>query len=341
MTISIQLVEVPENEQVLTRQVAFPSMGGTIGRAFDCTLVLPDFSRFLSRVHAEIVPCADGSGGYELINRSANGLTVNVQPLSKGKRIALFDGDVIKLGGYVLLVSDLNSALSKPSPVKASGESNQTPLSQPSTEQPTESPFKHNLVDQDDFMSPFGQEETLVSPSMSTEEQSVGEFSVEHVQSDDPFGDDPFSENDMTLKEPRDTRADMLDDDLNIPVLEAQSLARETSPSLRSREQQMFQENLKLLTKLVEQQKPARRENIGREKLMACLQVTLDRFLETLTPQTLEEEFDDYLSGWGSKDKKYWDLYRKQFNRKLKQGDFRRQFLAMFVEELREKDQQS
>ncbi|GLQ32879.1 type VI secretion system-associated FHA domain protein [Litoribrevibacter albus] len=337
MTISIQLVEVPENEQVLTRQVAFPSAGGTIGRAFDCTLVLPDFNRFLSRVHAEIVPCADGSGGYELINRSANGLTVNVQPLTKGKRIALFDGDVIKLGGYVLLVSDLNSALSKPASAKAPVEAKPAALSGG----PLESPFKHNLVDQDDFMSPFGQEETIVSETGHMDEAPISEFSVEHVQSDDPFGDDPFSEEEITLREPTAKRPQTEDDDLDIPVLEAQSLARETSPSLRSREHQMFQENLKLLTKLVEQQKPARREHLGREKLMACLQVTLDRFLETLTPQTLEEEFDDYLSGWGSKDKKYWDLYRKQFNRKLKQGDFRRQFLAMFVEELREKDQQS
>ncbi|GAA3924063.1 type VI secretion system-associated FHA domain protein [Litoribacillus peritrichatus] len=332
MTISIQLVEVPENEQVHTRQVAFPSAGGTIGRAFDCTLVLPDFNRFLSRVHAEIVPCVDGSGGYELVNRSANGLTINGQPLTKGKRVALFDGDVIKLGGYVLLVSDLNSALVKPVPPKMPVE--------PSRDLPSESPFKHNLVDQDDFMSPFGQEESIARQPETAKAQPISEFSVDNVQADDPFGTDPFSDDEMTLKEPVAAPSEALDDHLDIPVLEAESLARETAPAVRASEHQMFQENLKLLTKLVEQQKPARREHLGREKLMACLQTTLDRFLETLAPQTLEEEFDDYLSGWGSKDKKYWDLYRKQFNRKLKQGDFRRQFSAMFVEELREKDQQ-
>ncbi len=319
MTISIQLVEVPENEQVQARQVAFPSSGGTIGRAFDCTLVLPDFNRILSRVHAEILPKIDGSGGFELMNRSANGLQVNAQPLMKSKTISLFDGDVIKLGGYVLLVSDLNSALSKTAPVTESIPENNF--------RAEASPFNNNLVDQDDFMSPFGQEDRAFTPPPEVDDVPVSEYSVDNVQSEDPFGSDPFAEDDVTFNEPKK----------EIPVLEVQALEVDTAKA--PAEQQLFQDNLKMLTKLVEQQQPARRDPLARDKLMTCLESTLDRFLETLAPQNLEEEFNDYLSGWGSKDKKYWHLYKKQFERKLKQGEFQRQFSAMFLEEMREKDQ--
>lgn len=336
MTISIQLVEVPENEQVQTRQVAFPRAGGTIGRSFDCTLVLPDFSRFLSRVHAEIVPSL--KGGYEIVNKSANGLNVNAQPLTKGKSIVLFDGDVIKLGGYVLLVSDMNAALTK----KTATSHPEEAVQQPPFEA-VEPPFKSNLVDQDDFMSPFGQDDTAFGEPQMTEEPLVAkdDYSVENVNTDDPFGDDPFADDGMSLNE---SAMHAPEEDSDIPVLEVEALERESSPApaVHSADQNMFQENLRMLTKLVEQQQPVHRDPLGREKLMACLKTTLDRFLETLTPEALEEEFNDYITGgWGSKDKKYWDMYRKRFNRKLKNGEFRRQFNAMLMEEIREKDQQN
>ncbi|UJF17208.1 FHA domain-containing protein [Vibrio sp. SS-MA-C1-2] len=54
MTISFQLIEIPESEQVLARQVTLPENGGTLGRGFDCDIQLPDFSKHVSRVHAEI-----------------------------------------------------------------------------------------------------------------------------------------------------------------------------------------------------------------------------------------------------------------------------------------------
>ncbi|MFC6670672.1 type VI secretion system-associated FHA domain protein [Marinobacterium aestuariivivens] len=70
---------------------------------------------------------------------------------------------------------------------------------------------------------------------------------------------------------------------------------------------------------------------------MDCLQRTLDRFLDELSPVHLEEAFSDFCSGWGSRDKKYWRLYRKQFNRKLDRREFHHRFTALFVEELRGK----
>lgn len=105
MTISIQLVEVPENEKVPSRQIILPANGGTIGRAYDCTLVLPDFDRKLSRKHIRIDLSPQGS--FQVTDLSINGATLNQQPLNRGIAQQINDGDILKLGDYTLLLSDM------------------------------------------------------------------------------------------------------------------------------------------------------------------------------------------------------------------------------------------
>jgi type VI secretion system protein ImpI len=56
-----------------------------------------------------------------------------------------------------------------------------------------------------------------------------------------------------------------------------------------------------------------------------------------MAPEYLEEMFNGYITGWGSRDKKYWQLYKKQFRRKLARREFHRQFESIFMEELRGK----
>ena len=111
MNISFQLIELPENEQVVSRQISLPSSGGTIGRSYECTVQLPDMSRTLSRVHIEVLPHSEG--GFQVIDRSANGAQVNGVFLGAGQSAKVSDGDSIRIGGYLLLVSDMQELFSK------------------------------------------------------------------------------------------------------------------------------------------------------------------------------------------------------------------------------------
>ncbi|MEH6577998.1 MAG: FHA domain-containing protein [Amphritea sp.] len=304
MTISIQLVEVPENEQAINRQVSLPGGGGTIGRSYGCTLQLPDFNRQLSRVHAEIT--SDSQGRFQVVDLSTNGLFVNGTLLGKGHRKPLRDGDVLKLGGYVLLISDMVSLFAdqpEPSVEMADAAGRREPE------------FSMDSLNADDLGWPDSGE-AVAKPTTASDM-----FSKDNVLADDQLGYDPFDD-EFEMKQPNmAVHGDIVS----------------IEPSSSSDVQQLMTDSLTQLNKLMEQQKQSQMEPFGHDQLMDCLQRTLDRFLVELSPEHLEDTFNDYISGWGAKDKKYWRLYRKQFNRKLERKEFHRQFSALFVEELRGK----
>lgn len=81
----------------------FDTRGGTIGRAEDNTLVLPDVKRHVSRLHAEV----SFSGGSFLIRNvgSGNPLMLNGRPLTPGDSAELNEGDTLLLGSYALHVT--------------------------------------------------------------------------------------------------------------------------------------------------------------------------------------------------------------------------------------------
>jgi len=308
MSISLQLVEVPPDEQVINRQVALPESGGTIGRAYDCTLQLPDFNRQLSRVHAEIAPAP--GGGYQVTDRSTNGVIHNGKLLGRGQHQRLHDGDTLKLGSYMLLVSDMNSLF---------GESDD-PFAEEAPAMAAEPEFDATGLNTEEQGWPL-EEVAAAAADLTPEPQ----FSRDNVLADDRFGYDPFEDE----LEMRDEGPVMRNDVV--------TLDQPLDQPMGSDAQQQLNDGLKQLTLLIEQQRRLQAEPYGHEQLMDCLQRTLDRFLDELDPGQLEESFDDYISGWGSRDKKYWKLYRKQFSRKLERREFHRQFSALFVEELRGK----
>lgn len=82
----------------------FTAAGGTIGRAPDNTLVLPDPERFVSGQHAAIEVEGDR---YFLVDTSTNGTYVNNgdQPVGHGRRVELNSGDRIQIGDFELAVS--------------------------------------------------------------------------------------------------------------------------------------------------------------------------------------------------------------------------------------------
>ncbi|MFM2068749.1 MAG: type secretion system-associated domain protein TagH, partial [Pseudomonadota bacterium] len=81
---------------------SFDELGGTIGRADNNHLVLPDPERTISRVHAKVSYRADG---YTIVDNGSNPISINGSPLGSGREHVLAAGDQVQIGGYVLVVS--------------------------------------------------------------------------------------------------------------------------------------------------------------------------------------------------------------------------------------------
>ncbi|HSI61221.1 MAG TPA: FHA domain-containing protein, partial [Ideonella sp.] len=78
---------------------SFDELGGSIGRADTNQLVLPDPERSISRVHAQVV---FRNGGYAVIDRGSNPISVNGKPVGNGREVPLPDGAQLQIGGYLL-----------------------------------------------------------------------------------------------------------------------------------------------------------------------------------------------------------------------------------------------
>ncbi|WP_233853392.1 type VI secretion system-associated FHA domain protein TagH [Paraburkholderia sp. HD33-4] len=82
--------------------VAFGAAGGTIGRANDCTLVLPDQQRAISRIHARV---EFRGGDYLLCDLGSNPSVLNQRALGGTREARLANGDQLLIGPYLLEVS--------------------------------------------------------------------------------------------------------------------------------------------------------------------------------------------------------------------------------------------
>jgi FHA domain-containing protein len=83
-------------------EAQFGETGGTIGRSPQCTLVLPDPERHISRIQAEI-NCSGAE--YVLVDRGiANPVQRNGAAVGTGRSVPLRDGDELHVGDYVLRV---------------------------------------------------------------------------------------------------------------------------------------------------------------------------------------------------------------------------------------------
>lgn len=82
-------------------EASFDELGGSIGRAPENQLVLPDPERTVSRVHAQVV---FRSGAYAIVDRGSNPVSVNGRALGHGREQVLSGGDSVQIGGYTLQV---------------------------------------------------------------------------------------------------------------------------------------------------------------------------------------------------------------------------------------------
>ena len=304
MTISIQLVEIPDNEQVANRQVVLPSAGGTIGRSYDCTLTLSDYGRTLSRQHLEISRASDGS--YRVTDLSSHGSLLNQAPLQRGIAQRLADGDILKIAGYTLLVSDL----SEPQQDSELLERDSLGISAEK--------FDATNIGLND---PIDSAEEALFEAMDSPVASA--FNADNVMLDDPFGYDPF-EDDLAMQ-PQQAPQE----------LAATPVAGNGEIQVAGDQDQQFSQGLAQLQQLITQQQQWQHSTLQHDKLLDCIHQALDKFLEEFDPAAMQSEFDDYISGWGSRDKRYWKLYQKKYQRKRDKGEYQQQFAALFMDALR------
>jgi FHA domain-containing protein len=104
-------VETYNGQAVSGLSASFDEIGGTIGRAENNQLVLPDPDRTISRVHAQVV---FRNGGYAILDRGSNAVMVNGTPLGNGREAPIRDGDRLTIGGYELRVAVGQKAATDP-----------------------------------------------------------------------------------------------------------------------------------------------------------------------------------------------------------------------------------
>lgn len=84
------------------QQWQLPLQGGTIGRSQECTWVLDDPNRIVSRQHARVQ--IDDSRCY-WTDLGTNSTQVNGKPMPPGEQVLLNPGDVLKIGDYLLTLA--------------------------------------------------------------------------------------------------------------------------------------------------------------------------------------------------------------------------------------------
>lgn len=104
MSLQITMIKAPGGVGVSNESHTFSDAGGTIGRGDSNIVVLQDPDRFLSSRHCEII--CDARHKY-IVDLSTNGTFLNgaAEPLGKGSRAQLSDGDTFEIGDYVFKVA--------------------------------------------------------------------------------------------------------------------------------------------------------------------------------------------------------------------------------------------
>lgn len=111
--IAIRLVSYAGEAPATALEATFGAAGGDIGRGADCTLVLPDPERRISRKHLQVA-CRDGGFFLRLISTNLL-VELDSVPLAPGVECALAAGAQIRIGPF-LLRAEAHAALAPPSP---------------------------------------------------------------------------------------------------------------------------------------------------------------------------------------------------------------------------------
>lgn len=104
MVLKLEIVQTPQGVNLVEAEKTISEQGGSIGRGENNTWVLADPERFLSSRHCEVTCEAEQ---FFLVDTSTNGTFYNgaPEPVGRGTRVALKDGDSFEVGDYKFVVS--------------------------------------------------------------------------------------------------------------------------------------------------------------------------------------------------------------------------------------------
>ncbi|AMX01383.1 type VI secretion system-associated FHA domain protein TagH [Microbulbifer thermotolerans] len=104
MDLILSVLADPSGANMLKHTKLFTPAGGSLGRADSNDWVLPDPERVVSSRHA-LITFSDNQ--YYLVDESTNGTYLNQaeNPVGKGNRVPLNDGDILGIGDYQLKVT--------------------------------------------------------------------------------------------------------------------------------------------------------------------------------------------------------------------------------------------
>ena len=104
MALQLTIIKFPPGIALAEDRKTFGPQGGVIGRGVDNDWILSDPERFLSSRHCQI---SSEGGRYFLTDLSTNGTFVNgsPEPVGRGSRIALNEGDCFDVGEYKFQVT--------------------------------------------------------------------------------------------------------------------------------------------------------------------------------------------------------------------------------------------
>jgi type VI secretion system protein len=192
MSLLLTITAAPAGSTVPESSKTFDVTGGTIGRGNQNAWILDDPERFLSSLHCQI---SAENGQYYLTDLSTNGTFFNgsPDPMGKGCKLPLQDGDKFSLGDYEFSVSLWNQAAATTSTDSGAGAmvgasdpfelGSPDPFSQPAGNNDfdhglgsTSSPFDTGYVSKSDSLFNVSPEESdpLIALDKAREEHSFG-----------------------------------------------------------------------------------------------------------------------------------------------------------------------
>lgn len=303
MTLSLQILEAPNDESSIAREYHMHDREIIIGREFDCNLCLPDGTAQISRHHAKIVKASDEKK-FTVIDTSSNGTLVNGNKISKAVEFKLRDGDLLNIGRYKILVS----LIEKPDEI-INGSNDET-----NREKSHFRVASKNAVD-----------DLLVAGYSDVEVKAIKPkgFSRKVRDLTPDLMYDPFEE-EGNLKRTNVDEEDVFDVDgsLGGNVPQSATDVSETSHNPRNH----------LITNV--QNKSELDPELSRKLFNEIIPVAFEKFLVELDPEKLEREYDDFIFGWRNRNKRYWAIHKKQFKKKKEDGTLLRLFRAYLTEQM-------
>lgn len=298
MTLSVQLIQIPACETAPQREFFLNGTEFKIGRDFAADVCLPDLSGQISRTHTVLKKMPDGS--YKITNTSTNGTTLNGNDMSSKETLPVADGDIISLGDYRLLIGIVGGAR----PVAYETSDAEIVFE-------TESDFSS-----EDALMPGEAMEEIV-------EFRDHEFNQAEVDLDPDLMFDPFAEG---------------------PGLDESSTdrARDTGMSISQRPDATGPTTGSNMLDVLSPHgagMPTRHEApmhpvLYRDQVLEAMELAFESFLGELDPEKLQSDYDDYIPMLANRRKRYWKIHMSQFAKKRTSGEFRRNFMALFAEEM-------